>query len=284
MAADRKEGQMKLHELDISKDLYRELRIDCSKCSGLCCTALFFSKTDGFPENKSAGKPCVNLQKDFRCSIHKDLINKNMKGCIGYDCFGAGQKVTQIIYGSTTWQTAPEKSKQIFEVFLTVFHLHQMLWFLIESKSLLPARALWEDVDKLIEKNRNVCGSSPETILEFDLEDYKNQVNGILKQVSTLVIMNFKNNDKVHKNYFGKSFCGRNMDGLDLSMNLLIAADFSKCSFSGTDFLGADTRDANFDNADLREAVFLTQAQINAARGNACTLLPPHLTHPDTWN
>ncbi|WP_341398813.1 GNAT family N-acetyltransferase [Clostridium cadaveris] len=45
---------------------------------------------DGFPENKKAGKPCKKLQDNYRCKIHHELEKCNMKGCIGYDCFGAG--------------------------------------------------------------------------------------------------------------------------------------------------------------------------------------------------
>ncbi|WP_279006933.1 pentapeptide repeat-containing protein [Thomasclavelia cocleata] len=49
------------------------------------------------------------------------------------------------------------------------------------------------------------------------------------------------------------------MSGLDLSMKLLIAANFDSCKFDNTIFLGADTRDANFNDADLTKALFLTQ-------------------------
>ncbi len=83
---------MKVHEKD--KGRLEQLKIDCSKCSGLCCTALFFSKIDGFPENKKAGKPCTNLENNYRCKIHHELEKSNMKGCIGYDCFGADTRDT----------------------------------------------------------------------------------------------------------------------------------------------------------------------------------------------
>ncbi|SHH95733.1 Pentapeptide repeat-containing protein [Clostridium collagenovorans DSM 3089] len=56
-----------------------------------------------------------------------------------------------------------------------------------------------------------------------------------------------------------------------------------KFTFDGTGFLGADTRETNFSNADLREAVFLTQGQINAAKGNRNTKLPQYLDYPVTW-
>lgn len=41
--------------------------------------------------------------------------------------------------------------------------------------------------------------------------------------------------------------------------------------------------DTNFSNADLREAIFLTQGQINSAKGNRSTKLPKHLDYPVTW-
>ncbi len=40
-----------LHEWTEYEELTEKLAIDCGKCSGLCCTALCFSKLDGFPED-----------------------------------------------------------------------------------------------------------------------------------------------------------------------------------------------------------------------------------------
>jgi len=51
----------------------------------------------------------------------------------------------------------------------------------------------------------------------------------------------------------------------------------------GVNFLGADLRDCNVKDADLTDALFLTQAQINAAIGNAATQLPPRLLRPSHW-
>lgn len=73
------------------------------------------------------------------------------------------------------------------------------------------------------------------------------------------------------------------MSGLDLSTQLLIAANFSNCTFNGTMFLGADTRDTDFSGSDLRQSVFLSQGQVNAAKGNRNTKLPNHLMYPPTW-
>lgn len=42
--------------------LWDTMKSDCSKCSGLCCTALYFSKIDGFPKNKEASDMIVLVQ------------------------------------------------------------------------------------------------------------------------------------------------------------------------------------------------------------------------------
>lgn len=58
------------------KELYESLRVDCEKCFGFCCVALYFSASEGFPIDKDAGKPCINLQSDFKCAVHKELREK----------------------------------------------------------------------------------------------------------------------------------------------------------------------------------------------------------------
>ncbi|KZR60145.1 hypothetical protein A3781_08090 [Bacillus badius] len=40
---------------------------------------------------------------------------------------------------------------------------------------------------------------------------------------------------------------------------------------------------ADLSGADLRGSIFLTQAQINAAKGSLNTKLPPALIHPPHW-
>ncbi|EKS8372332.1 pentapeptide repeat-containing protein, partial [Bacillus cereus] len=47
------------------------LKANCETCFGLCCVALPFAASVDFAVNKDGGKPCSNLQSDFKCSIHK---------------------------------------------------------------------------------------------------------------------------------------------------------------------------------------------------------------------
>ena len=257
---------------------------DCGKCSGLCCIALFFSPTDGFPDQKAAGEPCLNLRPDYRCKIHSQLKKEKMKGCIGYDCFGAGQQVTQVIYQGQTWQDLPQQSPEIFTIFTSVFQLLQIKYYLREALTLLAAKPWENEIQSLINENITLCNSSPASILSADLAAYKHRASAILKQVCLNLEQGMhRKHKKYPASFLGKNFQDQDLSGWNLSMRLLLAANFTGCRFDGAIFLGADTRDANFNNVDLREAVFLTQGQVNSAKGNSHTKLPPNLDYPITW-
>lgn len=274
-----------LHKSTQYKELVRSLKIDCRKCSGLCCTALYFSKSEGFPNDKPAGKPCTNLMSDFSCAVHKKLMQYNLKGCMAFDCLGAGQKVTSDIYGGVSWKQRPEAASEIFQVFLAVWQLHQMVWYLAEAAAVIPAEKLAEDIDALITEYKNMTALPPDQILQIDIEEYRTRVNLILKKAGELTANSIapgKNTVRRSDN-MGKNFKKANLDGQDLSMSLLIAANLEGCSLFGTNFLGADMRDTNIRNADLSESLFLTQAQVNAAQGNVNTKLPKTLCRPKSW-
>ncbi|MGE6631834.1 MULTISPECIES: pentapeptide repeat-containing protein [Bacillus] len=48
----------------------------------------------------------------------------------------------------------------------------------------------------------------------------------------------------------------------------MIAANLSHSNLRRSDFIVADLRDAEISGANLKEALFLTQSQINSARGD----------------
>jgi hypothetical protein len=54
-----------------------------------------FSASADFAIDKKAGQPCPNLQADFRCGVHSQLRQRGFTGCAVFDCFGAGQYVSQ---------------------------------------------------------------------------------------------------------------------------------------------------------------------------------------------
>lgn len=262
-------------------DIESKLKIHCEQCSGLCCVALFCTKTDGFPANKDAGVPCRHLMENFRCDTHATLASKGLKGCLAYDCFGAGQKVTQDFYPGD-WKSCPEKANEIFNVFHIVFQLHQIEWYLLGALAWGTDQKTKSEIDALIRETEQILEQTPTELLDLDVENYRIKVNKTLKQICN-AIARLSPIARKDKNYFGKDFKRANLTGADFSMAFLIAANLEGCLLHRANFLGADMRDANIKNTDLSSCFFLTQMQVNSALGNANTKLPSNLALPASW-
>lgn len=87
------------------------LKSDCQNCFGLCCVALPYGESADFPFDKESGMPCRNLCSDNACSIHDKLRKTGFRGCVSYECFGAGQHVSQTIYKGRTGGGASMQKK-----------------------------------------------------------------------------------------------------------------------------------------------------------------------------
>lgn len=275
-----------------NEEKINELRADCKKCFGLCCIALYFSASDGFPESKEAGKPCMNLQKDFTCSVHKNLRKSGLKGCTAYDCFGAGQKLAQVTYKGNDWRKSPEAAKKMFEAFLIMRQLHEMSWYLIQAYMLQTDKDIKEEINLLLKGTEDFTLMDADSILALDVDAHRNKVNIILKNTSDMVrnkvkIKNsaFKNSKKSTKSfdYFGADLRKVNLVGADLRGACLIAANLRGADLRGADLIGADLRDADLSGANLSNSIFLTQGQINTAKGDSHTKLPAMIECPAFW-
>src|SRR3954451_3925369 len=108
----------------------RVLEADCANCAALCCAAPAFAKSSDFAIDKPAGTPCPNLADDFRCSIHERLEERGFKGCTVFDCFGAGQRITQETFGGRDWRTVPGLAGPMFASLPVVRQLHELMWYL----------------------------------------------------------------------------------------------------------------------------------------------------------
>ncbi|MCU1515731.1 MAG: pentapeptide repeat protein, partial [Pseudarthrobacter sp.] len=110
------------------------LRPDCGSCFALCCTAFGFTRSADFAIDKPAGVPCPNLASNFSCTIHDRLRPRGFHGCTAFDCFGAGQAVSQQVFGGISWRDAPESGPAMFAAFKVMKQLHEMLWHLAEAQ------------------------------------------------------------------------------------------------------------------------------------------------------
>lgn len=261
------------------------LQADCGNCFGLCCVALPFAASADFAIDKDTGRPCPNLQADFRCGIHSHLRQKGFSGCVVFDCFGAGQKVSRVTFGGQDWRRAPHTARQMFDVFPVMRQLHELLWYLTEALTLPPARPLQRELNHALERTEHLTRSSAHELTELDVAAHRDDVNALLLRASELVRAKIPGRKKNRRgaDLIGADLRGFDFRGANLRGAYLIAAHLENADLRSADLIGADFRDADLSGATLTDSIFLTQSQLNAAKGDAATKLPPALARPTHW-
>nr|HET6901496.1 pentapeptide repeat-containing protein [Ktedonobacteraceae bacterium] len=261
------------------------LQADCENCFALCCVVPAFSASVDFAINKNAGQACPHLQANFRCDIHTRLRQQGFRGCTVYDCFGAGQKVSQVTFGGQDWRRAPRTTKQMFAVFPIMRDLHELLWYLTEALTLQAARPLHGELSLALKETERLTHNGPDALIELDVAAHRRAVNALLVHASELVRATVRHKKKDYRgaDLIGAKLKGADLRGANLRGAYLIGADLRGADLRMADLTGADFRDADLRGADLSESIFLIQSQLDAAKGDTETKLPPPLTHPTHW-
>jgi hypothetical protein len=269
-----------------------ELQADCSACAGLCCVALTFRRAEGFPADKAAGNPCTYLEHDFRCGVHPELRSRGFTGCTVYDCAGAGQKATQQASGGD-WRSDPDVRAQLFAAFRAMRPLHELLWFLRDGLSRPEAAPVHGRLAAAYAEIDGLTRGPLDVLLAADPGTVRDQVRPLLAEVSEQVrapASRDRRGSAVRRrvgpgaDLVGARLKAVDLRGADLRGALLIAADLREADLRGADLIGADLRDADLRAADLSSALFVTQMQVNAARGDDSTSLAPSLRRPTHWS
>lgn len=276
-----------------NQEIFKELKIDCQNCFGICCVALYFSKSEGFPNDKVGGKPCANLQSQFRCLIHENLDNEGLKGCTSYDCFGAGQKIAQVTFKGHDWRKSEKIANGMFDAFLIMRQLNEMLWYLYDASTFKSSDIIEKDIECMIYETKKLTNLDYESMINIDIENHRMKVNAILKRLTEVInekvkddkITNSKSKKdfKVGYDYIGSDMKNVNLIGANLAGIFLIAADMKNVNLKGANLIGADLRDTDLRGANLEEAMFVTQVQINSAKGDLKTKLPKGICIPNHW-
>ena len=264
-----------------------ELSADCSRCFGLCCVVPGFAASADFAIDKPAATPCPNLGVDFRCGIHTELRQRGFAGCTAYDCFGAGQRVSQVTFGGVDWRTSPRTAAAMYAAFPVVRELHELLRHLGEASRHLRTRGdgaeLAGQVEGLAREVDALAGGDPPSLARVPLDQLGRRAGELLARVSALLRSDAPGPDLARRDLVGADLRTRELDGASLRGALLLGADLRGARLSRADLLGADLRGARLEGADLRESLFLTQPQVGAARGDASTRLPTGLGRPGHW-
>lgn len=240
-----------------------ELQADCSRCFALCCVAPGFAKSADFGYTKPAGKPCRNLLDDYRCAIHSTLRRQGFSGCQVYDCFGAGQHVSQGTFAGEYWRTQADSGARMFEAFAVMRQLHELLWLLEQADALDAAVPFRAEIAAAAQATLQLTEGSADALRALDLRAHRAAVNPVLQRVSEAA---------------RAPEGGANLRGADL-----LGADLRGEPLQMADLTGADTRAADVRGADLSQTLFLSQAQIDAMIGDGATTLPPGARRPEHW-
>ncbi|MBF4599221.1 pentapeptide repeat-containing protein [Frigoribacterium sp. VKM Ac-1396] len=284
-----------------------DLGADCANCFGLCCVALAFTKSADFPFDKPAGDPCTNLDEYDGCRIHPQLRERGFKGCTVFDCFGAGQKVSRQTFAGRSWRDDAATREAMFSTFPLVRRLHELLWYLDEAITLVererepdgaPAGAGAGTPDPTpwvaaFEHVRHLADGTPDELAGLDVDAEYDAARPLLVQASEVARASVPAPPRRSKgkglalepgsDLMGAALAGADLRGRTLRGSIAIAADLRGANLDRCDLLGVDLRDADLAGADLSGAIYLTQMQVNSARGDAATRLPDGFARPTHW-
>jgi uncharacterized protein YjbI with pentapeptide repeats len=266
-----------------------ELRADCGRCVGLCCVALAFAASADFAFDKPAGDACPNLRPDARCGIHARLREEGMPGCVAYDCFGAGQHVTQVTFEGADWRGSPEAAERMFEAFTVMRQLHELAWYLTESLALTAAQPVHDELRAALVEIQALTREPADDLVVADVAGRREPIGALLGKASELARagagpgMRRRSLERRGADLAGSDLRGRDLRGVNLRGAVLIGADLRRADLRLADLAGADLRGANLAGADLRGSLFVTQSQLETANGDRTTLLAPPVERPAHW-
>ena len=173
----------------------------------------------------------------------------------------------------------------MFRAFEVMRQLHELLWYVTEALKLQAAQAVHEELRLLSARTEQLTNLSAERLIPLDIESHREDVNGLLRRASLLErrVVRPDAPDYAGADLIGADLRGKDLRGATFRGACLIGADLSEAKLRATDFTGADVRDADLRGADLSAALFVTQSQLEAARGDATTSVPPLRRHPPHW-
>lgn len=160
----------------------RSLRADCARCCGLCCVGPAFLHIQGFAYDKPPRSPCIHLNPDDRCAIHPARHQLGFPACQGFDCFGAGQWVTQQLYGGRSWrEVSPETAKVMFAAYARFKILHELLAMteLVSRDATLADQALESLETSVLE----ACAQEQQKPATQDLNSLRRVVESELRRI-----------------------------------------------------------------------------------------------------
>jgi uncharacterized protein YjbI with pentapeptide repeats len=202
-----------------------------------------------------------------------------------YDCFGAGQKVTQVTFRGQDWRRSPEVARELAEIFPVVRALHELLAHLTDALSRTTAGELRDALTAELDTAASAADGDPASLRTLDVVTLRRRVSGLLRRASLEHRTRAGRRTADHRgaDLVGAGLRGADLRGADLANALLLGADLRWADLREADLIGADLRGADLRGTDLTGALHLTVPQVRSARGDAATRLPASVERPGHW-
>lgn len=157
------------------------LQADCARCAALCCVAFAFDRSESFAADKAANVPCANLDGGHGCRIHARLATSGFGGCVAFDCYGAGQVVTQEMFGGRSWRDDPALLPAMGEAFRILRRVHELRLLLGEAATLPLSSAEQEAIAGFKRGLEPVGGWTPTALAALPIDAVVGNVHVFLR-------------------------------------------------------------------------------------------------------
>jgi hypothetical protein len=246
--------------------------------------ATSFAKSADFAFDRPAGRPCVHLAADFGCGIHDRLRARGFPGCVAFDCFGAGQRITRSTFGGRTWRDDPALAPDIFRAFMIMLDLHEIMWHLDAALRMPAGESLHDEVARHLRQLDEWGDLPPDDLVAIDVAAELRPIAELLERVSRSVRSTRPGGADHHRAMLlGADLRAVDLRGANLRGATLVGADLRGVELTLADLTGTDLRGARLGGADLSGALWVRQGQLEAARGDKRTRLPAGLRRPAHW-
>ncbi|HEY5881045.1 MAG TPA: pentapeptide repeat-containing protein [Nakamurella sp.] len=246
--------------------------------------ATSFKKSADFAIDRPAGRPCPNLGDDFGCRIHDRLRERGFPGCVAFDCFGAGQRITQSTFGGRTWRDEPALAPDIFRAFMIMLDLHEIMWHLDRALHMPAAAGMHADLAERLRQVDELADLPSDDLVAVDVAAVLRPVGDLLERASRQARAKVPDGaDHRRAMLLGADLRRADLRGANLRGAVLVGADLRGVTLTLADLTGADLRGAKLAGADLAGALFVRQGQLESAAGDGRTCLPTDLRRPAHW-
>ncbi|WP_133192619.1 hypothetical protein [Labrenzia sp. 011] len=161
----------------------QDLTSDCSNCAALCCVVFAFDKSESFAVDKAAGEVCANLDGSNRCRIFAERETLGFRGCMTYDCHGAGQRVTQEVFGGRSWRNDPGLTSRMGAALSVMRRVHEQLLMLRTAEKFPLDPAERETARMLVDSLSPGTGWTEQSLKTFAIDAASRKVATFLRSL-----------------------------------------------------------------------------------------------------